>query len=43
MTEPFVQRLAPLVDNQAIADARGFMADRLDDLDAESEEPDPER
>ena len=39
----FLQRLAPQVYNQAIADARAFMSDRLDDLDAEFYEPEPER
>jgi len=37
----FLRRLGPAVYNQAIADARGFMLERLDDLDAEFFEPDP--
>jgi len=38
----FLKKLGPLVYNQAIQDARGFMSDRLEDLDAtfyEDEEP----
>ena len=30
----FLKRLGPAVYNQAIQDARGFMMDRLEDLDA---------
>lgn len=35
----FVARLGPQVYNQAIQDARGFLQERLDDLDAEYYEP----
>ena len=35
----FLRQLGPAVYNQAIADARGFMLERLDDLDAEFFEP----
>ncbi len=34
-------RLGPPVYNQAIQDARGFLQERLDDLDAEFYEPEP--
>lgn len=37
----FLRHLGPAVYNQAIADARGFMLERLDDLDAELFEPEP--
>ena len=33
--ELFVKTLAPQVYNQAIQDARGFVQEKLDDLDAE--------
>ena len=36
----FVRALGPAVYNQAIQDARGFLQERLDDLDAEFYEPD---
>jgi uncharacterized protein (DUF2164 family) len=36
----FLRRLGPAVYNQAIADARGYMLERLDDLDVEFHEPD---
>jgi len=35
----FVRELGAPVYNQAIRDARGFLADKLDDLDAEFFEP----
>ena len=37
-----VTRLGPPIYNQAIQDARGFLQERLDDLDAEFYEPDPD-
>lgn len=37
----FVQHLGPPVYNQAIQDARKFMSDRLDDLDATFYEEQP--
>jgi uncharacterized protein (DUF2164 family) len=37
-----VARLGPPIYNQAIQDARGFLQERLDDLDAEFYEPDPD-
>lgn len=42
LLEFFLRRLGPAVYNQAIADARGFMLERLDDLDVEHYEPEPE-
>lgn len=41
----FVRSLGPVVYNQAISDARGFMLEKLDDLDAEFyvEDPSDER
>jgi uncharacterized protein (DUF2164 family) len=36
----FVKELGPPVYNQAIQDARGYMAERLADLEAEFYEPD---
>ncbi len=36
----FVKRLGPSVYNQAIQDARGFMMERLEDLDASFYEKD---
>jgi len=36
----FIRELGPPVYNQAIQDARGFMLERLEDLDAEFYEPD---
>ena len=36
----FMENLGPAVYNQAIQDARGFMMDRLDDLDATFHEDD---
>jgi uncharacterized protein (DUF2164 family) len=41
----FVRSLGPAVYNQAISDARGFMLEKLDDLDAEFyvEDPSDER
>ncbi len=38
----FVKHLGPPVYNQAIADARGFMLEKLEDLDVEVYEPDGE-
>jgi len=35
----FLRRLGPAVYNQAISDARGYMLERLDDLDVEFHEP----
>lgn len=35
LVEFFVQALGPPVYNQAIQDARGFLLERLEDLDAE--------
>lgn len=35
----FLRELGPPVYNQAIQDARGFLQERLDDLDAEFYEP----
>lgn len=35
LLEFFVETLGPPVYNQAIQDARGFLLERLDDLDAE--------
>jgi uncharacterized protein (DUF2164 family) len=40
--ELFVAHLGPAVYNQAIQDARGFLQERLDDLDAVFYEPSPE-
>jgi len=37
----FLRHLGPAVYNQAIADARGYMLERLDDLDIEYHEPHP--
>ena len=37
----FLRHLGPAVYNQAIADARGYMLERLDDLDVEYFEPGP--
>ena len=37
--EWFVKHLGPPVYNQAIQDARGYLQERLDDLDAEFYEP----
>lgn len=37
----FLRHLGPAVYNQAIADARGYMLERLDDLDIEYHEPEP--
>jgi uncharacterized protein (DUF2164 family) len=37
----FVKQLGPTVYNQAIQDARGFLLEKLDDLDVEFYEPDP--
>ena len=39
----FVTHLGPPVYNQAIADARGFMLEKLEDLDVEVYEPDGRR
>ena len=39
LLEYFTQTLVPPIYNQAIQDARGFMLDRLDDLDVEFYEP----
>ena len=39
LVEFFVTRLGPPVYNQAIQDARGYVQERLDDLDAEFYEP----
>ncbi|MFT4711162.1 MAG: hypothetical protein ACI9D0_001347 [Bacteroidia bacterium] len=36
----FMQQLGPQVYNQAIADARGFMLEKIDDLEVEVYEPD---
>lgn len=41
LLEWFVKSLGPPVYNQAIQDARSYMQDRLDDLDAEFYEPEP--
>ena len=41
LVEFFVQRLGPTVYNQAIQDARGFLLEKLEDLDVEFYEPDP--
>jgi len=38
----FLRELGPPVYNQAIQDARGFLQERLDDLDVEFYEPEPE-
>ena len=38
----FLRRLGPAVYNQAISDARGYMLERLDDLDVEFREPEEE-
>lgn len=38
----FVTHLGPPVYNQAIADARGFMLEKIEDLDVEVYEPDRE-
>lgn len=38
----FVRSLGPAIYNQAIADARAFMAEKLEDLDVEFFEPDAE-
>jgi len=35
----FLRHLGPAVYNQAIADARGYMLERLEDLDVEYNEP----
>ena len=35
----FIKQLGPPIYNQAIADARAFMFEKLDDLDAEFYEP----
>jgi uncharacterized protein (DUF2164 family) len=40
--EFFVANLGPTVYNQAIGDARKFMVDKLDDLDAEFYVPEPD-
>jgi len=40
LLEFFVHRLGPPVYNQAVQDARGFMLEKLDDLDVEFYEPD---
>lgn len=37
----FLAHLGPAVYNQAVSDARGYMLERLDDLDAEYHEPEP--
>lgn len=37
----FIQKLGPAVYNQAIQDARKYMSDRLDDLDATFYEAEP--
>lgn len=37
----FLSHLGPAVYNQAVADARGYILERLDDLDAEYHEPEP--
>lgn len=42
LVEFFVQQLGPTVYNQAIQDARGFVLEKLEDLDVEFYEPDPE-
>jgi uncharacterized protein (DUF2164 family) len=39
LLEFFVRMLGPQVYNQAIQDARGFMLEKLEDLDAEYYEP----
>ena len=39
LVEFFLGELGPPVYNQAIQDARGFLQERLDDLDAEFYEP----
>lgn len=41
--EFFMKELGPTVYNQGIQDARVFMAHKLEDLDAEFYEPEPER
>ena len=41
LIEFFLRHLGPAVYNQAIADARGYMLERLDDLDVEYYEPGP--
>lgn len=38
----FLKHLGAPVYNQAIADARGFVLERLEDLDAEFFEPEPD-
>ena len=39
----FLQKLGPPVYNQAIADARGFMLEKIEDLEVEVYEPDGEK
>ncbi len=39
--EFFLKTLGPSVYNQAIQDARAFMAEKLDDLDVEFYDPEP--
>ncbi|TDJ79548.1 MAG: DUF2164 domain-containing protein [Planctomycetota bacterium] len=39
LLEFFVKALGPPVYNQAVQDARGFVQEKLDDLDAEFYEP----
>ena len=41
LLEFFTQKLGPAVYNQAIQDARKFLLQKLEDLDAEFHEPDP--
>jgi uncharacterized protein (DUF2164 family) len=40
LLEFFVKQLGPPIYNQGIQDARGFLFQKLDDLDAEFYEPD---
>lgn len=41
LVEFFLRELGPPVYNQAIQDARGYLTEKLDDLDAEFYEPEP--
>lgn len=42
LVEFFVEQLGPTVYNQAIQDARGFVLEKLEDLDVEFYEPEAE-
>ena len=42
LLEHLVAHLGPPIYNQALQDARGYLQERLDDLDAEFYEPDPQ-